>query len=109
MELLCRLLNMNSITFLKVYLPAVELALASDNHNDGFFVKGPEHYIEPRYWNEVDEFIESNNDYQEFIDMVGVYFDAKSHYAAEIEGESVEAYKDKLLQRLNTLRREYEV
>ncbi|SDI09148.1 hypothetical protein [Chryseobacterium jejuense] len=39
--------------FYKIYLPALEKAFQNDGINDGFYVKGPEEYIDSIFLDEV--------------------------------------------------------
>lgn len=48
--------------FYKIYLPALEKAFQNDEVNDGFYVKGPEEYIDSIFLDEVTRYLEENED-----------------------------------------------
>lgn len=81
---------------LKCYLTALEEALKNDNRNKGYHVDGPDKFVEKEYAQDVDDFLEKESKYRRFFDLVGVYFDAKSHYATEINGKSIEVVKGEI-------------
>ena len=87
---------MNNKDFFSVYLPALKESLANDTVNYGFFVKGPDYYINEKYLNEMEDFIEKNKEYAYFFDMIGIYFDAKSHCFDKIDGIGINIYKNKI-------------
>lgn len=85
---------MKSQDFYKIYLPALEKAFQNDGVNDGFYVKGPEEYIDSIFLHEITQYLEENED--AFLEKVAYYFDAKSHYFPSIQGVDIEVYKEQL-------------
>lgn len=81
--------------FYKIYLPALEKAFQNDDINEGFYVKGPEEYIDSIFLDDVTQYVEKNED--EFLEKVAYYFDAKSHYFPSIEKVDVDVYKKELI------------
>ncbi|RXM49683.1 MULTISPECIES: hypothetical protein [unclassified Chryseobacterium] len=80
--------------FYKIYLPALEKAFQNDEVNDGFYVKGPEEYIDSIFLDEVTQYLEENED--AFLEKVAYYFDAKSHYFPSINEIDIDVYKKEL-------------
>ncbi|MGE8553546.1 MAG: hypothetical protein ACN6OB_06355 [Chryseobacterium jejuense] len=80
--------------FYKIYLPALEKALQNDEVNEGFYVKGPEDYIDPECIEEITLYLEENED--GFLEKVAYYFDAKSHNFPSIQGVDIEVYRKQL-------------
>ncbi len=85
---------MKTQDFYKIYIPALEKAFQNDGVNEGFYVKGPEDYINPESIEEVTRYLEENED--EFLEKVAYYFDAKSHNFPSIQGVDIEVYKEQL-------------
>ncbi|MCS4304936.1 hypothetical protein DRF65_10895 [Chryseobacterium pennae] len=85
---------MRSHDFYKIYLPALEKALQNDEVNEGFYVKGPEDYINQESIEEATRYLEENED--EFLEKVAYYFDAKSHNFPSIQGVDIEVYKEQI-------------
>ena len=98
---------MNTEDFFRIYVPALDLALRHDSENLGYHVKPPEDYIDDKYLDMVDAFIEKSTLYSEFFDMVGIYFDAKSHYFNEIQGEDIKDYKKRIIQYSESIKKSY--
>jgi len=71
--------------------------MEDDNRNLGFHVNGPEAYLSVDDAEEIDRFMGANAHFQLFYDSVGVYFDAKSHYADEIDSVSIELVRERIL------------
>lgn len=100
--------KMNEILFFKLYIAALELALNQDDNNLGFYVKGPEEFIDNNYMNDVEIFINSNYEkHKSLFDLVDVYFDALSHYSTQIDGISIESYKSKLIEIIDDYKKSY--
>ncbi|WP_347216329.1 hypothetical protein [Chryseobacterium sp.] len=81
--------------FYKIYLPALEKAFQNDDINEGFYVKGPEEYIDSIFLEEMTQYLEENED--EFLEKIAYYFDAKSHNFPSIQGIDIEVYKKELI------------
>lgn len=90
---------------LEYYLTALEEALKNDDHNKGFHVDGPDKFVEKEYTQDVDELLEEEGKYRRFFDLVGIYFDAKSHYATEINGKNIESVKNEIEKQIFEIRR----
>ena len=90
---------MSNKDFLKIYIPALELALKNDHKNYGYCVNGPEYFIESNCQMEIDNFIESvtSTEFYTFLNMVGYYFDAISHNFPSIQGIEINDYKEKII------------
>ena len=98
---------MENRNFYKTYIPALEKALLNDNINDGFNVWGPDFYLGDDL-EEVESYIERRNgDYVDFIDMVGYYFDAKSHNFPNIQGINIDIYKDNIIHIISDIKLQY--
>jgi hypothetical protein len=95
--------------FFKLYIPALEIALESDSQNLGYYVKGPEDYLDDSLLPSIDEFIESKSAYSPFLDMVGIYFDARSHYFTEIDGENINHFKGRIANCLEKYKKEFKI
>lgn len=100
---------MEIIEFLKIYLPALEKALANDYINYGYYVKGPEDYIEERYLNQVDAFIKENSKYRDFFYTVAYYFDSKSHNFPKVGNVDIEICRIELIKQIDGLKIEFDV
>ncbi len=100
---------MEEIEFFKIYIPALESALANDSKNLGYHVKGPEDFVDERYLEDLDKFIQVNSLYAEFIDEVGYYFDAKSHYVTKIASKDIDRYRQDLLDYIAVLKNKFNI
>jgi len=101
---------MTENTFFKLYLPAVEEAIKNDNQNSGYYVKLPIDYVDEKYLKEADLFIDSHYEsHKIFFDLISIYFDAKSHYFTEVQGQSIDSYRNKLIEYIDTLKNQYQV
>lgn len=93
---------MKTQDFYKIYIPALEKAFQNDEVNEGFYVKGPEDYINPESIEEVTRYLEENED--EFLEKVAYYFDAKSHNFPSIQGVDIAIYKEQLKSYISKLK-----
>ncbi|MEJ5104994.1 hypothetical protein [Chryseobacterium sp. MYb328] len=93
---------MRSHDFYKIYLPALEKALQNDEVNEGFYVKGPEDYIDPKLIEKVTQYLEEYED--DFLKKVAYYFDEKSHNFPSIQGVDIEVYKEQLKSYISKLK-----
>ena len=102
---------MELIKFYEKYIPALEKALENDNINDGFYVKDPMSYIEiPENELKVfDVFLDEIAGTNIFLDKVGYYFDAKSHYFKEIEGVEINEYKKGIIKEIELIKNIYSI
>jgi len=87
---------MDDKTFFSIYLPALSKSFENDHINYGFHVKSPEYFIEESQLTDIDSYLESDTIYDDFFDMVGYYFDAKSHNFPSIDGIEINRYKNKI-------------
>ena len=88
---------MENNEILRKYLNAVKQAVENDNRNLGFYVAGPEAYLSAEEVEYVDRLMTAHRRFLVFYDSVGVYFDAKSHYATEIDGISIDLAREEIL------------
>jgi hypothetical protein len=89
---------------LNIYLVALEHALENDHHNSGFHVNGPDEFVEKQYRESVDNLLDNDTKYGRFFNTVGVYFDAKSHYATEIDGKDIATIKNDIQKQILEIR-----
>lgn len=94
----------NKRKILEYYLTALEEALKNDDHNKGFHIDGPDKCVKKEYTQDVDGLLEEESNYRCFFDLVGVYFDAKSHYATEINGKNIEEVKNEIEKQILEIR-----
>jgi hypothetical protein len=87
---------MNEEEFYPIYLSALEKALENDHINHGFYVFGPEDYVEKEVAKSLEIFIENNQKDRSFFDLVDLYFDAKAHNFDKINGVDIAIYKSKI-------------
>ena len=101
---------MNEKTFFVNYIPALEASLAFKTMYD-FDVKGPDWFIEDdELRNELDLFEQKNYEqHKSLFDMVAYYLDARAHNFKEIEGVSIEEYKERLESAIDIYKKEYDL
>lgn len=91
--------KMTKKEFYSIYIPALEKAFNNDNVNYGFYVAPPEDYININQIDEINDYLDNTED--PFIERVGYYFDAKSHYFSSIQNISIDKYKNSLIIEMN--------
>lgn len=91
--------------FYKTYLLALEKAFQNDAINEGFYVKGPEEYIDSIFLEEATQYLEENED--EFLEKVAYYFDAKSHYFPSVKGVDIDVYKKELMDEILRIKKNF--
>ncbi len=95
---------MNRAEFYKVYIPALKKALANDEVNLGYYVLGPEDYIkDENIASEVSDFIDKDEENAHYYELIEYYFDAKSHNFPNLNGESLNKVKSKILNFIKSL------
>jgi hypothetical protein len=94
---------MNKQQFYKIYIPALREALEHDDKNYSFCVYSPDFYIASEIGLEMENYIEDELADDKFIELVDYYFDAKSHYANEINGVGLDLIKKKIIQGMEKL------
>jgi len=100
---------MQTIDFLNIYIPALELALANDFINYGYHVKGPEDYIDEKYLFQAENFIKNDSTYKTFFDSVGYYFDAKSHNFPKVGVVDIAIVREELVKQIHDLKTKFGV
>jgi hypothetical protein len=88
---------MDDKQFFRYYIPALEIAMNFEE-NIPFNVKGPDWFVDDnKLRRELDLFEQNNFDrYEQFFQMVALYFDAWDHNFNEIDGVSLSDHKKKL-------------
>lgn len=100
------MVNMEEKEFYSYYLPALEKALMQDHINEGYRVRGPSFFIEGSRNKRllIDNYVDKMSGVDKFLDKVGIYFDAISHYFDEIDGVEIEGFKRVILEELKEKR-----
>lgn len=100
---------MELIKFYEKYIPALEKALENDNINYEFYVKDPMEFIElaDNELKDFDVFLDKAAGNNDFLDRVAYYFDAKSHYFKEIQGESIDEYRKGIINEIELIKKTY--
>lgn len=95
--------------FFKYYIPALEIALTNENINHGYMVYGPDWYIEEKDIRDSIDLFEQNNyeKYYSLFDLVGLYFDAKSHNFSAVDGVDISIYKFKLNETIEEYKKKF--
>lgn len=93
---------MNDKLFLKIYLPALEKALANDDVDEGYDVLLPMDYIEDQtILSEIEKYEKEHYDkFYLFFELVYGYFDAKAHCFESVGQYTVAEYREKLVKSL---------
>ena len=100
---------MTEVEFYKLFLPALNKALENDHINYGFYVAGPEDYVETEYLMDVENHMDTTSENVDFLDMVAYYFDAKSHNFPDVGEETINQYKIRLIEKANEIKKKYKL
>ncbi len=95
---------MDRIEFYSYYIPALNKALEAlkiELHRE--FISGPELFLEApnSILMEIDNYIDNNSGKDEFLDLVGYYFDAITHGFTSIDGEDIEKCRLKIIKMID--------